>query len=195
MTCSQDPIEKKVPNEPLRLELTRASGCASLPFNDEAAFRRYLDAKRKLGPVGESDTSQRRAASAESCEATGMPRSRRSCASENCASSRSLRWKPAFENDLRLARRASRRNVPHLEAIDHDLAAVWEVMSTRDPEYVALRRGDVISQTEAGGRARPGEPRSRGGDDHRPVAVIRFRTSTAKACMPSSSNGCVPTRA
>jgi integrase len=53
------PIKKKVPKEkekPLRLELTRDERVRYFAvFNDEAGFRRYLDAKRKLGPVVESD--------------------------------------------------------------------------------------------------------------------------------------------
>ena len=53
------PIKKKVPKEkekPLRLELTRDERERFFDvFNDEAGFRRYLDAKRKLGPVVESD--------------------------------------------------------------------------------------------------------------------------------------------
>lgn len=36
----------------LRLELTREERARFFDvFNDEAGFRRYLDAKRKLGPV------------------------------------------------------------------------------------------------------------------------------------------------
>ena len=53
------PIKKKVPKEkekPPRLELTRDERVRYFAvFNDEAGFRRYLDAKRKLGPVVESD--------------------------------------------------------------------------------------------------------------------------------------------
>ena len=53
------PVKKKVPKEkekPLRLELTRDERVRFFDvFNDEAGFRRYLDAKRKLGPVVASD--------------------------------------------------------------------------------------------------------------------------------------------
>lgn len=54
------PIKKKVPKaneKPLRLELTREERMRFFAvFDDEAGFRRYLDAKRQLGPVVASDT-------------------------------------------------------------------------------------------------------------------------------------------
>jgi len=53
------PIKKKIPKEkekPLRLELTPDERTRFFGvFDDEAAFRRYLDGKRQLGPVKESD--------------------------------------------------------------------------------------------------------------------------------------------
>lgn len=53
------PIKKKIPKEkekPLRLELTRDERTRFFAvFDDEAAFRRHLDAKRQLGPVVTSD--------------------------------------------------------------------------------------------------------------------------------------------
>jgi integrase len=53
------PLKKKVPKEkekPLRLELTRDERDRFFAvFDDEAAFRRYLDEKRKLGPVTKSE--------------------------------------------------------------------------------------------------------------------------------------------
>jgi len=61
--CERDviadyPIKKKVPKEkekPLRLELTRDERDRFFEvFDDEAAFRRYLDDKRKLGPLTQS---------------------------------------------------------------------------------------------------------------------------------------------
>jgi integrase len=54
------PLKKKVPKEkekPLRLELTRDERDRFFAvFDDEAAFRRYLDDKRKLGPVTQSES-------------------------------------------------------------------------------------------------------------------------------------------
>lgn len=54
------PVKKKVPKaneKPLRLELTRDERIRFFSvFDDEAEFRRHLDAKRKLGPVVASDT-------------------------------------------------------------------------------------------------------------------------------------------
>jgi integrase len=54
------PLKKKVPKEkekPLRLELTREERDRFFAvFDDEAAFRRYLDDKRKLGPVAQSES-------------------------------------------------------------------------------------------------------------------------------------------
>jgi integrase len=54
------PLKKKVPKEkekPLRLELTREERERFFAvFDDEAAFRRYLDDKRKLGPVAQSES-------------------------------------------------------------------------------------------------------------------------------------------
>jgi tetratricopeptide (TPR) repeat protein len=38
--------------------------------------------------------------------------------------------------------------LPRLEAIERELAAVWDEMRQADPEYVALRRGDVIAHAE-----------------------------------------------
>lgn len=53
------PIKKKIPKEkekPLRLELTSDERARFFGvFNDEAAFRHYLEDKRQLGPVKESD--------------------------------------------------------------------------------------------------------------------------------------------
>lgn len=52
------PIKKKIPKEkemPLRLELSRDERTRFFAtFDDEAAFRRQVDAKRKMGPVAES---------------------------------------------------------------------------------------------------------------------------------------------
>lgn len=54
------PLKKKVPKEkekPLRLELTRDERDRFFAvFDDEAGFRRYLDDKRKLGPVTQSES-------------------------------------------------------------------------------------------------------------------------------------------
>lgn len=38
--------------------------------------------------------------------------------------------------------------LPRLEAIERDLADVWEEIGNLDPEYVALRRGDIIPYAE-----------------------------------------------